>query len=129
MSYKVLLVEDDPYLSDIYLTYFKHEGFDISHAEDGKKCLSMLEKENFDILILDLLLPEIDGFEVLKKIKERNIKIHTIVLSNLNAEEYFKKAKELGAEEYLLKTKYMPKELVEKVKKICKNIEKNRQKN
>lgn len=118
---KILLVEDDPFLSDIYATSLKHAGFNVTHANNGKKCLEMLEKGNFDILLLDLLLPGVDGFEVLKTIKEKNIKIDIFVLSNLSGEEYLEKAKELGAKEYLLKTKFTPKEIVEKIENFCKN--------
>lgn len=118
---KILLVEDDPFLSEIYFTSLKHADFKLVHVDDGKNCLEILEKEKFDILILDFLLPKVDGFEVLKKIKENNIKIDVFVLSNLSGKQYIKKAKELGAKEYLLKTKFTPKEIVEKIKKFCKN--------
>lgn len=118
MKPKILLVEDDPFLSEIYLTAFIHKGFKINHAKDGKEALLMLEKENFDIILLDLLLPEVDGFEILKKIKEKNIKTIVIVMSNLSGEEYLKKAKSLGAKGYILKTKFEPKEIVEKVEKF-----------
>lgn len=118
---KILLVEDDPFLSEIYFTSLNYAGFHVTHVEDGKKCLEMLEEEKFDLLVLDLLLPKIDGFEVIKKIKEKNIKIPIFILSNLSGEEYIKKTKKLGVKEYLLKTKFTPKEIVEKIKNFCKN--------
>jgi DNA-binding response OmpR family regulator len=125
MEPKILLVEDDPFLSEIYLTSFKHKGFKINYAKDGKEALLMLEKENFDIVLLDLLLPEIDGFEILKRIKEKNIKTNIIVMSNLSGEEYLNKAKSLGVKGYILKSKFEPKEIVEKVKNFWENKGKN----
>lgn len=115
---KILLVEDDPFISDIYITYLKKEGFEVTHAKDGTECLLKINDhgEEFDLLVLDLLLPNIDGFEVLKRIKEKNINISVVALSNLSGKEDIEKALSLGAKDYFIKTKFRPKEIVEKIK-------------
>ncbi len=118
----VLLVEDDPFLSDVYLTSLEHAGIRTIHADSGDKALLEIKKGGFDLILLDLLLPGIDGFEVLEKtkneLKEKNIPI--IVLSNLMDFKKIEKAKKLGTKEYLLKTKFGPKDIVEKVKRYLK---------
>ena len=115
---KILLAEDDPFISEIYITYFKKAGFKIFHVKDGKECLLKLENEKFDLLMLDLLLPKIDGFEVLKKIKNKGKNIPVIVTSNISGKENIKKAMSLGASDYLIKTKFKPKEIIEKAQKF-----------
>ena len=119
---KVLLVEDDPFLSDIYLTSLEKSGIKTIHAKDGNEALLKIEKGGFDLLLLDLLLPGIDGFEILEKIKDdvKMQKVPIVVLSNLMDPDKIKRAKNLGAKEYLLKTKFDPKEIVVKVKNNLK---------
>ena len=119
---KVLLVEDDSFLADIYLTSLEKSGIKTIHAKDGNEALLKIEKGGFDLLLLDLLLPKIDGFEILEKIKNNPAtqKIPVVVLSNLMDTEKIKKVKSLGAKEYLLKTKFDPKDIVIKVKNYLK---------
>ncbi len=117
---RILLAEDDPYISDIYYTYLTKIGFDVVHVKDGKVCLSKLENENFDLILLDILLPEVDGFEILKKVKEmpkfKNAPI--IVFTNLLEKTIPDKAIALGAKECLIKTNFEPKQVVEKIKSL-----------
>lgn len=118
----VLLVEDDPFLSDIYLTSLEHSGIKTIHADNGNKALLEIKKGGFNLILLDLLLPGIDGFTILEEIKKINQieKIPIIVLSNLMDSKKIERAKKLGAKEYLLKTKFEPKDIVEKVRKYLK---------
>lgn len=115
---KILLIEDDPFISDIYITSLKKSGFDVIHIEDGKECLSIFKYKNFDLILLDLLLPSIDGFEILKKIKNnpKLINIPVIVLTNLTEKNIPKKTISLGAKECLIKSNFKPKEIIEKIK-------------
>jgi DNA-binding response OmpR family regulator len=115
---KILLVEDDPFIADIYITYLEKEGFEVVHAKDGAECLSKINDngERFDLILLDLLLPNIDGFEVMRRTKDKNMSI--IALSNLSSKEDIEKAFSLGAKDYFIKTKFRPKEIVEKIKKF-----------
>ncbi|MDI6883135.1 MAG: response regulator [Patescibacteria group bacterium] len=117
---QILLVEDDPFLIDIYTRKLKKAKFSVKVAEDGEKTLKFLKEKKPDLLILDIVLPEIDGWEILKKIKQDlnlpDLKI--IVLSNLGQKEEVEKGINLGVAKYLIKAHYTPDEVVEEIKKI-----------
>jgi len=116
----ILLVEDDPFLIDIYSHKFKKEGLGVEVIQDGEKVLESLNKKMPDILLLDIVLPGIEGWEVLRKIREeskfKNLKI--IILSNLGQKEEVEKGLKLGADKYLIKAHYTPSEVVDEVKKV-----------
>lgn len=116
----ILLIEDDPFLVDIYKTKFQEEGFSVNVAKEGDQALRKIEEDEPDILLLDLVLPHLDGFELLKKIKSnpRFKKLKVIVLSNLSQKEEVEKGMALGATKYLIKAHYTPSEVVKEVKKI-----------
>ena len=118
----ILLVEDDQFLIEIYTTKFKQAGFSIGKAEDGEECLKKLKEETPDLLLLDIVLPSLNGWEILRKIKEdevlKNIKV--VILSNLGEKDEIEKGIKLGATRYLVKAHYTPSEVVEEVKKILK---------
>jgi len=120
MSKKILLIEDDPFLTDIYSTKFKEAGFFLETAEDGEQGLKKLNEKQFDFLVLDIVLPQIDGWDVLKKIQSnkdlKDLKI--IVLSNLGQKEEVEKGLKFGAVKYLIKAHYTPSEVVAEIKKI-----------
>ncbi|HPO68643.1 MAG TPA: response regulator [Candidatus Pacearchaeota archaeon] len=117
---KILLVEDDPFLIDIYTSKLEKEGFSVRISESGEDCFKKINQEKPDLILLDIILPKIDGWEVLKKIKSdenlKNIKI--IILSNLYQKEDIEKGLSLGADKYLIKANYDPKEVIEEIKKI-----------
>tara|TARA_B100001971_G_C17701099_1_gene291716 strand:- start:112 stop:489 length:378 start_codon:yes stop_codon:yes gene_type:complete len=116
---KILLVEDDKFLSEILVKRLGESGeFDIKLSETAQKALDLLEQETVDLILLDLILPGMDGFEFLKRAKD-NPKISTIpiiVLSNLSQETEIEKAKNLGAKDYLIKANFTTKEIIEKIK-------------
>ncbi len=117
---KILLVEDDPFLIDIYTSKLEKEGFSVKISESGEDCFKKIKQEKPDLILLDIILPKIDGWKVLKKIKSdeklKNIKI--IILSNLYQKEDIEKGLSLGADKYLIKANYDPKEVIEEIKKI-----------
>lgn len=122
---KILFVEDDPFLIDIYTTKLKEEGFSVEVAENGEKCQRLLSEKKFDLLLLDIVLPQINGWEILEKIKNtphqydgRGLKI--IILSNLGQKEEVERGLKLGATKYLIKAHYMPNEVVEEIKQLLK---------
>ena len=120
---QILLIEDDPFLIDIYTTKLKDSGFSIEVATDGKEGLKKIREKKFDLLVLDIVLPKIDGWEILEKIKNENLKfknLKIIVLSNLGQKEEVEKGLRLGAEKYLIKAHYAPSEVVEEIKNILK---------
>jgi len=118
----ILLVEDDPFLIDIYKSKLKEVGFEIETAEDGEKALRKTKEKKPDLMLLDIVLPNIDGWEILKKIRSdpglKDLKV--IVLSNLGQKEEVEKGMALGATKYLIKAHFTPSEVVEEVKKLLK---------
>ena len=119
---KILLAEDDPFVSDIYTTKLKEEGFEVEVAADGQDCLDKLEEKKPDLLLLDIVLPKIDGWEILKKIKDNeNLKdLKVVILSNISQKEDVEKGMKFRVMEYFIKAHYTPTEICEKIKKILK---------
>ncbi|MFH0969466.1 MAG: response regulator [Patescibacteria group bacterium] len=119
----ILLVEDDSFVSDIYQTKISAEGFDIVLAENGLEAMKKLEEKVPDLILLDIVMPYMDGIEVLKKIKaeEKLKKIPVILLTNLSEKEKIEEALEMGADDYLIKSHFTPSEVIEKVKMVLKN--------
>jgi DNA-binding response OmpR family regulator len=116
----ILLVEDDPFLVDLYSTKLKEEGFEVEIAISGREGLRKFKEKKPDLILLDIVLPDLDGWEVLGEIKKLNklndLKI--VVLSNLTEKEDVKRAQELGAARYLIKSHFTPTEVVQEIKKI-----------
>ena len=129
---KILLVEDDPFLIDIYTTKLKESGFKLEIADNGEEALKKIKERNLrnskkktlwpDVLVLDIVLARIDGWQVLQEIKKdeklKDLKI--IVFTNLGQKEEVEKGLALGATKYLIKAHYTPSELVEEIEKIIK---------
>jgi len=117
---KILLVENDPFLIDIYVSRLREEGYKVEVALDGERAMEKIKKEKPDLLVLDIILPKMDGWDVLKEItKEVQLKkIKVIILSNLGEQKEIKKGLEMGAVDYLVKANYTPSEVVEEIKKI-----------
>lgn len=115
---QVLIVEDDTFLLSMYSTKFDKEGFEVSVAEDGEKGLKKATSGKPDIILLDIMLPKMDGFEVLKQLKSQKEtqNIPVLLLTNLSQQDDTRKGLDLGAEDYLVKAHFMPSEVVEKVK-------------
>mgnify|MGYP001579939363 CR=1 FL=1 len=118
----VLLVEDDAFLANIYKTKFEMEKFKISLADNGEAGWEEAKKKKPDIILLDILLPKMDGFAVLEKLKADNElkQIPIILLTNLGQKDDVEKGLELGAVDYLIKAHFKPSEVVEKVRKVLK---------
>ena len=117
---KILLVEDDSFLLGMYATKFEMEGFKVIVAEDGEKAIRLALKEAPDIILLDIILPKINGFEVLRQLKDSPItaNIPVILLTNLSQKDEIEQGLKMGAEDYLIKAHFMPSEVVDKIKKV-----------
>lgn len=117
---KILLVEDDSFLLGMYATKFELDGFKVIMAEDGEKAVRAALKELPDIILLDIILPKLNGFEVLKQLKAEpaTAKIPVILLTNLSQRDEIEQGLKMGAKDYLIKAHFMPSEVVEKIKKI-----------
>ncbi|MEK7623554.1 MAG: response regulator [Patescibacteria group bacterium] len=116
----VLIVEDDEFLANIYKTKFEMEGFKVSLSDNGESALVDIKKKLPQIVLLDILLPKLDGFAVLEQLKkdETTKSIPVILLTNLGQKDDVDKGLSLGAVDYLIKAHFKPSETVEKVKKV-----------
>jgi DNA-binding response OmpR family regulator len=120
---KVLLIEDDKMISNMYQTKLRQDGFNVITAEDGATGLDLAVKEKPDVVLLDVIIPQLDGFSVLQEIK-LNAKIKNtpvIMLTNLGTTEDKEKAKQFGANDYLVKASLTPAEVSETIKKLLIN--------
>lgn len=119
---KILLVEDDEMLHSMYTQKFSQEGYQIISAYNGAEGLKKAEEEKPDVILLDIIMPKMDGFVALKKIKQNvNLaKIPVVMLTNLGQDEDIKKGRELGADDYFIKANHTPTEVVAKIKALLK---------
>lgn len=115
MGKKILLVEDEWKLRRIATDFLKKENFNVIEAEDGEIALNYIITEKFDLIILDLMLPKINGWELLKEIREKDSTIPVIMMTARGSEEDILKGYEMKADEYIVKPVSM-KVLVAKVK-------------
>ncbi len=120
MKKLLLLIEDNPLLTGMYKTAFEQAGFEVILAHDGEAGLAAVKEHKPDGIILDLLMPGMDGFTVLGKLKEdvntKNIK--TIVLTSITEKAELERAKKLGAIDCLIKSELTLANIVEKIKAI-----------
>lgn len=116
----IIFIEDEPTLQKTIGRFLENEGYEIKSAIDGETGLAMVKKIKPDLVLLDLILPKKDGFEVLKEIKEdettKNIPV--IILTNLEKTADVEKTLSLGATTYLVKANYELEEIVKKIKEI-----------
>ena len=114
----ILIIEDDAFLRDLIAKKLSSSGFRISEAIDGETGIKKIKDEKPDLILLDLLLPNMDGFELLSKIKQipATSSIPVIILSNLGQKEDVDKGLKLGAVDYLIKAQFTPEEIIVKVK-------------
>lgn len=119
---RVLIIEDDSFLQGLEASKLRKEGFDVITASNGQDALKRMEEPNIDVILLDLVLPNYDGFEILKKIREKESlkKTPVIVFSNLSEEKDIKKSKDLGATDFMVKSNFTLDELVKHMNSMLK---------
>lgn len=117
---KILIVEDDKFVSELYEHQFSKNDFTTKVAGDGEKALDLIKSEKFDAILLDIMIPKIDGVEVLKRLKaDATTKdIIVIILSNLGQDELIKQSLQIGAKAYIIKSLYTPDQVVAETKSI-----------
>lgn len=122
MAQKILIVEDDKFLRELIAQKLIKEGYNIAEAVDGEKGIKTVKEEKPDLVLLDLILPGIDGFEVLAKMKEdpKMAQIPVIILSNLGQKDDIERGLKMGAVDYMIKAHFTPGEIIEKVKAVLK---------
>lgn len=114
---RILIVEDDKPIATALQLKLQTDGFEVKVASDGKEGLTLAEKESFDLVLLDLMMPVLDGFGFLEGLKEKGLKVKTIVLSNLGQEEDILKTRALGAVDYIVKADLDLQQVVDRARK------------
>ncbi len=119
-SNTILLVEDDEFLLKMYLTKLLSEGFDVTTAQDGEEAYTLLLRYKPDLVILDIMLPKINGFDVLEALRNNDELADTkvMIFSNLSQEEDIARGETLGIKAYLTKANIQTKDLVRKINEI-----------
>ena len=117
---KIVLVEDDSLMSSILATHLIKEGFDIISVTEGAQAFERIQAEQPSIVLLDIVLPGVGGFDILAKLKqdESTKSIPVLILSNLGSKEEIERGIDLGAEDYLVKANSMVEEITGKIQKI-----------
>lgn len=119
MAKRILIIEDDEFLRSLLNTRLSAEGFSVSMAIDGKDGLKKIKEEKPDMVLLDLLLPIMDGFEVLSAAKsnESTKSIPVLILSNLGQKKDVDRGLKMGAADYIIKSQFTVEEIIDKIKK------------
>ena len=119
MAKKILLVEDEEIMIDLLQKKLTKEGYEISVARDGEEGLKVMKEARPDLVLLDIIMPKMGGFEVMEEMgKDKELKeIPVIVISNSGQPVELDRAQRLGAKDWLIKTEFDPQEVVDKVKK------------
>jgi DNA-binding response OmpR family regulator len=117
---KVLIVEDDQLIFSILSRELADAGFEVSNAFDGEQAVDVTREQKPDLVLLDILLPRKNGFEVLQSLKADSelSSIPVVILSNLGQPEDIQKGRELGAIDYMVKVEFEPKQIVSKVRTL-----------
>jgi len=115
---KVLLVEDFPIIQNLYSQPLKSHGYEVDIAGDGEVALGMVSEKSYDFILLDLLLPKVNGIEFLEKFKDRPKQTKIIALSDFSEDKTIAKAKKLGIDLYLIKAENTPSQLIDRLDKF-----------
>lgn len=120
---KALVVEDDPDIRDIYQLQFRQYGYQLDTASDGEEALNKIFSDNYDCVLLDIMMPKLDGVHALELIREREktenrTPVPVIMLTNLGENSVLARCKALGAAGILIKARYTPKEIIAEIEKI-----------
>ena len=116
----IMIIEDDHFLSSLMKARLEKEGFAVAHAFDGEEAVHMLKEVSPSLIVLDLIMPKVTGFEVLQTISitPQLDKVPVIIVSNLAQDSDIEKARQLGAKEYFVKVKVSINDLIAKVKTL-----------
>jgi DNA-binding response OmpR family regulator len=116
----ILIVEDDAVLRSLYMKKFASAGYEIRAAENGEQALEEITKKTPDILVLDLHMPKMDGFQLLQQFPKKERPFAVVILTNFADEQTRQKGKELGADDFFVKKDMTIKSLLEMVERVGK---------
>jgi len=117
---KILIVDDDKFLLDIYSTKFRASGYDVEIASNGNDAADKIKDNSFAFVLMDVAMPVLGGFETLEKLQEMKLidKSPVIMLTNAASPEELERGDKLGAKGYVIKSQHTPSEVVKIVEKI-----------
>lgn len=123
MEKKILLIEDDLLIAEMYELEFTRSGYRVTVCSSGEDGIKALQKDHFDLVLLDIMLPSINGLEVLKQIKQnpQTKDIRVVLLTNLGHEIVIKTGFDLGAAGYLIKSAYNPDQIIREIANFLKD--------
>jgi CheY-like chemotaxis protein len=126
---KILIVEDDNFVAEVYLAKLSEMGYETALAQNGEEGLAELKKGKVDLILLDILMPIMNGIEMLEEVKKneewKNIPV--ILLTNIGEKESIQKVREMGVKNYLIKSHFTPAEVIEKVESVFSENKDNTQ--
>ena len=114
----ILIAEDEEFIASLYKLELERHGVEVTIVANGKEALDAIGKESFDVLLLDLMMPVIDGFQVLEQLQANNINLPTMILTNLYQDVDQKKCEELGAKDYVIKADVDAQDVWTRVEKL-----------
>lgn len=126
---KVMIIEDNKDIQEIYKHSFEKGGYEVIIEDNGLDALNGIVEKKPDVILLDLMLPKMDGFQFLKELKENQLNIPVIICSNISDNEVTTKVMDLGAIGIILKVNYSGKQLVDKVKYLLDEEENTKRAN
>lgn len=126
MDKKILIIEDDDLIRQLYADQLKAAGFQVSDYVTGKTGLEALKQQKYDLVLLDIMLPDTNGLEILRQIKQDDElkSIPVVLLTNLGQDSIIKEGFKLGADAYLVKIAYNPDQIVQEVKSVLAGLTK-----
>ena len=118
---KVLIVEDNENICEMYAVTFMKRGFTVYTAPDGRSAIQKYQNKKPDIILLDIMMPQVDGYQVIKEIrKDVNSYTPVIMLTNLDANDFVREAQLENIDAYLIKSHYSPREVVDKTIEVLR---------
>ena len=120
---KILLIEDDPMIVEMYKMRLEDEGFEVLITDRGSEALELAAKQKPEAILLDIILPEVDGFSILQNLKANTDTkdIAVLLLTNLGQESDQEKGRQFGADDYFVKSQHTPADIIQKVNSIIIN--------
>jgi DNA-binding response OmpR family regulator len=115
---KILFVEDEKVLRETLTEALENNNFEVEFSDNGSSALDLLKNNEYDLILLDIILPKKNGFEILEEMKKINKKIPVILLTNLSGTSNIQKALDLGAKNYLVKSEYRLDEIVDRIREL-----------
>ena len=117
---KILIIDDDPFIADMYVIKFKNEGFEVAAASDGKTGIEQATRMKPDVILLDVVMPSTDGFDILQQLRKDTTLGHPkiVFLTNFGQREDIDRGMRMGADDYIIKAHFTPSEVAERVRAL-----------